>query len=51
MQVPPELLKKLGIRAGQYVWIGENPDRPGTLVVVNDRQMKDIVRKGWIAAG
>jgi bifunctional DNA-binding transcriptional regulator/antitoxin component of YhaV-PrlF toxin-antitoxin module len=51
VQIPPELLEALGIEAREFVWIGLNPDRPGTLVILTNDAMKRIYEKGWASAG
>jgi bifunctional DNA-binding transcriptional regulator/antitoxin component of YhaV-PrlF toxin-antitoxin module len=45
--LPEDQLRLLGLTQGSRVWIGINPDKPGTLVVVPEPVYAEILRKGW----
>lgn len=49
LNLPAEYMSELGMERGQHVYIGPNPDKPGTLVVIPERVMADVFRKGWTA--
>jgi hypothetical protein len=42
-------MEQLGIEPGADVWIGINPDRPTTMVVVPRALAIELFRKGWTA--
>lgn len=49
INLPAEYLGPMGIQQGQQVYIGPNPDKPGTLVIVPEQTMALIFEKGWTA--
>ena len=49
VSVPRELLDAIGVQVGEAVYVGLNPDKAGTLVVIPQKLMDDIFQKGWTA--
>lgn len=47
LNLPGEYMVALGMSQGEHVYIGPNPDRPGTLVVVPEAIMRTVLEKGW----
>ena len=47
--LPSDQIKSIGVGPGDPVWITVNPDRPGSLVILNEESMNEIFRKGWVA--
>ena len=47
--LPSDQIKSIGVGPGDSVWITINPDRPGSLVILNEESMNEIFRKGWVA--
>ena len=40
--LPSDQIKSIGVGPGDSVWITVNPDRPGSLVILNEE--KDLIR-------
>lgn len=51
INLPGEYMRTLGMAQGEQVYIGENPDQPGTLVLIPESAMKRIFQKGWTSLG
>lgn len=47
--VPGELLEAIGVRQGERIFLMLNPDKPGTIVIIPEPLMAEIIRKGWTA--
>lgn len=47
LNLPAEYMTELGMQQGDYVYIGVNPDKPGTLVVIPESRMRALLEKGW----
>ena len=47
ISIPESDLLSIGATVGDTVYVMRNPDRPGTLVIVPEALMAEIVRKGW----
>lgn len=49
ISLPTELMVAIGVSIGENVFLMMNPDRPGTLVLLTQAAMTEVVRKGWTA--
>lgn len=49
LNLPAEYMAPLGMEQGQQVYVGPNPDKLGTLVVIPEATMALIYEKGWTA--
>jgi bifunctional DNA-binding transcriptional regulator/antitoxin component of YhaV-PrlF toxin-antitoxin module len=49
LALPPEILKALDTEIGGSLWVMTNPDKPGTVVVMNEVTVTEVVKKGWTA--
>ncbi len=49
ISLPTELMTAIGVTIGDNVFLLVNPDRPGSLVVLSQAAMADVVQKGWVA--
>lgn len=47
LSLPSELAAYLGVDTGDKVYLMINPDRPGTVVILNATTMQNLVMKGW----
>jgi hypothetical protein len=47
ISVPHEYMAAYRMRVGEHVYIGPNPDKPGTLILVPQWRMAEIFEKGW----
>ncbi|MFP5580029.1 MAG: hypothetical protein ACLGIZ_17605 [Acidimicrobiia bacterium] len=45
--LPPEVLEYLHAGIGDSLWVMPNPDKPGTVVVLNEETVEDLMKKGW----
>lgn len=49
--VPAEYMTALAMKQGDHVYVGLNPDKPGTLVLIPESTMRTLLEKGWTSIG
>jgi bifunctional DNA-binding transcriptional regulator/antitoxin component of YhaV-PrlF toxin-antitoxin module len=49
LTIPGELLEAIGVHQGDRVFLMLNPDKPGTIVVIPEPLMAEVVREEWTA--